>query len=96
VLVVPTLAAWEPGQGDPAVLAWQAAGGGLVAVACSSPAQLDRALPGQPWVALPAAALHHALGARGRYRLLLDPTPAELAGAGGAPGRLDDHAGAAR
>jgi hypothetical protein len=81
-LIVPTLAAWQPNDGDPELLAWQGPDGGqLLAVAWSSAARLDQALPGgQPWVALVPAELHAALAVHGPYRLLVDPDPVVLAG----------------
>jgi hypothetical protein len=86
-LVVPTVAAWSPDAGDPQVLAWQLPDdGGLVAVAYSTPAALDRAMPGgQPWVAWQPADLDAALSVHGHHRLLVDPTPEDLAAVGGPP-----------
>jgi hypothetical protein len=81
-LIVPTPAARQPDDGDPELLAWRGPDGGqLLAVAWSSPAALDQALPGgQPWVALVPAELHAALAVHGPYRLLVDPDPTVLAG----------------
>jgi hypothetical protein len=86
-LVVPTVAAWSPDAGDPQVLAWQLPdGGGLVAVAYSTPEALDRAmLGGQPWVAWQLTDLDAALSVHGRHQVLVDPTPEDLAAAGGPP-----------
>jgi hypothetical protein len=83
VLAVPTVAAWQPDAGDPEVLAWQLPGGELVAAAYSSRDALGRAMPvGQPYVELPLAELEAALAVHGPYRVLVDPTPEDLAAAG--------------
>jgi hypothetical protein len=81
-LVVPTLAAGSPDDGDPQLLAWQGPDDGqLLAVAWSSPAALAQGLGGgQPWMALLPADLHTALAVHGPYRLLVDPDPSVLAG----------------
>jgi hypothetical protein len=63
----------------------------LVAVAWSDPAALDRAMPGgQPWVAVRTSALRAALAGHGPFRLLVDPSPTELAATGTPPGRPAD------
>jgi hypothetical protein len=86
-LVVPVVTAWQPDDGDPQVLAWQLPdGGGLVAVAYSTPAALDRAIPGgQPWIALQPGDLDAWLATHGRHQVLVDPTAEDLTAAGGPP-----------
>jgi hypothetical protein len=86
-LVVPVVTAWQPDAGDPQVLAWQLPDdGGLVAVAYSTPATLDGAMPGgQPWVAMQPSDLDAALGIHGPHQVLVDPTAEALVAAGGPP-----------